>query len=672
MAYGLRYTSTWVSEYNSGRTYFYKQDYTGTTTALTLASNSIKISYGFDGWTHPIVKMNLSLTIINNLDDIFELFDLLETREKEWKVKVWNDTTGILLFDGFINADAASYDYHINKPVNITASMYLNKLSNVHPDIFDSISNTMLSQILFESIKMTGIDDSFDIKVNNSLVSSGHTTSETTSFLEQAGITTENFWKNNVERESAKTAIEAILKPFDSYIYYYDGSYYIERYSDLWSTGKTFRVYPDLDTYSGSTTTSGETSTIYELFDDFYLLSEPKLTIDNGLGTYEVNLKLKKYLNLCNPYYIGWTSWTGTTPAEPEFRQWQHTVLSKTDYDFETYSGDTVWKQINYPAYLNIISGSTWRNEEYWGYNEEMKYRGVFTKFKLTVAESGTTDLNLSWKWGQSEVIYIADWKHESLDHYEIYWYLRLAGTSDYFTYDDTNDEWQKVTTTQDNAFQMIEVKRDQVDQGTGIYKTSVTIPLSDIDNLDAGDQEFVLCMAYAMYDWDCSANLDGSCHQRGYIRHNVVGDATVSVSGSLQANKIVAEVEDSPFLDKQEVTLDLFESENFNIKNGFYQPNNYEVRIQTWTDDDVNFYPTWKHLIASRFQLYGNNWYKMKLRLKTDGQLRMFDKIQDTNNSHFADMKFIVTSFDYIPEQDLYDNVTLYQWADENVNFTT
>ena len=630
MAYGARYQTTWKSPSKTGTITFYQNDYTGY--AETITVKKLKINTRFTGWGSPIVQTNCSFTVINDKDDYYELFDLLELSEKEWKVIVWNSTDNIKLFEGFINSETTSHDYLELSEINITCSQYISRLDGIYVSSIESTEPVVLSKLIFDSLKKTGLE--FPAYINNALYPSGTTSATTESTFSLCGVTPEIFWKNNIERDSAKKIIEKILIPFDTYLYYYDGKWYLERYQDIWNTGKTLRVYADLDNSTGCTTAT-ETRVIREVISDtatFKTIGTPEFEIEQGLYKISVNLNQSKYFNLTNPSFAGATGTYGVVPY-PVYRTWNY------------YTGGVSYTNIDqtYGKIAHSIYRVGWEGV----YNE---HRGIYTRFACTI--DATSTIECKWKWhGSQGSMGAGDPEGYKL---RFYYYLRNPLGNWFIMYDAENDVWVKSGATEENAVQYVEIDQPSLDKSNAsmyYYEPSFTIPIGEVQGITLGDNQFVLCIG-----------LDESLRGDGYnwtpLYSSYIGDVEITASGSWDDNLIEAEVSNT-FLGEDSTDLYLFDTTNLSLKNGLLKrevfTDTVDGRIAGWTDDGLVWWNIWEHLLAARFRLYKSNVYNLSIEFLTSENLKMFDLFQDTSNTRFSAKKFVLMKYDYDVENDIY-----------------
>jgi len=217
-----------------GTIHIQKDEFVGTPITLKLDKSGIKINYNFQDWFNPIINQTCSLSIINDASNFYEYEDLMELDEKEFKIIVnasdaYNNN--IELFNGFINSETIETRYLQKSTFKLTGSNYITKLTNVHPPLVDTKQKIPFINIINQAISQTGRDVS--IYILNRLEPSTSMADNQTLF-NYTGVDTEIFWDNNVTRQNSYDILESSLMPFDSYLFPWNGAFYIVRYADAW------------------------------------------------------------------------------------------------------------------------------------------------------------------------------------------------------------------------------------------------------------------------------------------------------------------------------------------------------------------------------------------------------------------------------------------------------
>ena len=211
-----------------------KDGFSGSTEELKLLSGSAKHSYKHSDWFQPMIGNSFTFSILNDKTDWYDLEDLMTLEEREFQIIVDASFNGeeLTVFNGWINSDIITQNYFNNSTFTLTGSNYMSKLGEgFYPSIIDTIAKTSLIDILNETFKLTGKND--NILVYNTLDPSEGILGPGQTCLNICGVDTEVFWENNIERTTGTDIIDDILIPLDSYIYWWNGKWKIQRYADI-------------------------------------------------------------------------------------------------------------------------------------------------------------------------------------------------------------------------------------------------------------------------------------------------------------------------------------------------------------------------------------------------------------------------------------------------------
>ena len=233
MTYGTKYRAGWQSKDLQGYLYIKEKDYSGAITDVVLQDDAIAITNNFEDTESPIIGLRCEFYILNNKDDYFELFELLTATEQKFKVNV--SVTApytATAFEGFMNVDTISHGYLHNQVMRLVASSYLSKLEYLTPASILTRQNVTFIDLINEIL--VGCGAAFDIRVNCSMYATGDTLSSGKTLFNLNGITTEAFWDSDTERKNSLEILEAILLPLNCFLYWWDGYWYIEHFTDIW------------------------------------------------------------------------------------------------------------------------------------------------------------------------------------------------------------------------------------------------------------------------------------------------------------------------------------------------------------------------------------------------------------------------------------------------------
>lgn len=641
MAYGNIYRGGFSSKSIAGYVYIDKLDYTGSVTDVIIAEGSVNIKYSFRGWNNPIIGLTASLEIVNNGADFFDLIPLLEAEEREYRIRIERTSpSSKSLFTGFINCETNEIAYLKNRPIRINASSYLSKLQYVKPDLLETLEYRTFIDIILSCLELTGSED--PVRVNCKLYQSGMNMTSGMSLFNKSGVFTEIFWKNNVDRDNALEIITKILTPFDCYIYHYSGSWYIERYEDIWNGTQDYIIYSIGSTYDptepGTTEQTSDSSTD---FSSLNLVGQSQVIgYIAGLQKLEVSLVQKLLFNMVLNDFTDATAISGTNPY-PNYRTWQLWT-----------AGSLSWYDKGLP--FRFISNAVKRF-----YNIAGDYfPGIFTRFKVTVADD--VSLTVKFKWCTWKDGAMGGWTGNWSDYkFYFHWYLRDT-PGNYFIWNDAGTWRRSESGDQDLYLQEIEISGTSFDDANIGTEVSFSVPLGDVVGLPDGVRDLVLCIGTVKI-WKSGT---------GYYPEvgSALGDVQVTASGSNENNLIEATI-NSNFLDKKEIKLDMYDAQNENIKNGIFWANYDPIsaRTSSWTSDGSLFETLAKRLIRNKFRLYRRARQKKTSQVKTSQVFKPLAMFTDSNE---AGRKYLLTGYSYRPDKDLYD-IELSEYDNsETINF--
>jgi len=698
MSYSTKYVAYFDSD-QGNNTYelkLQKDGWAGGETEIKLAGKGVKLDARLKDWWDTIVLQSCSLQIINDTSTAtgwYDLSDLMTLEEREFKLVIDASYSGtpVRLFEGFINSEVVSQRYVNMSIFNITASNYITKLKDTHPDMIDTISKQTPINIIDECLQLTGKDAS--IFVNNTLDPSGGTLSSTKTCMNITAIDTENFWKDNWTRDGGDKIIDKILKSYDSYLYWWDGNWYIERYGDVWTSdgSRNYVGYAADGSYGYSdagTQTKVDTS-IYVL-PISGPMSEYQFTNDNqqidmipGLNTLELKLDINKYLNLTiNDFSDITANGLTTSVTYPAKRTWTCYYVDDGPPDGWQFPGYK-WGILNpsigfsYEASGPVINGQstvypgmTWQTisnaiyrygaPQYWSggvyqYNDK-DLASLSTRFDFTI-ESETDSLEIKWKFAP-----IAMNGGAQAWDYRCRFHLRIPTGNRYIRYDNEGDYWEYVTNATD-ASSWVELLGDDIDEYTGVGEVKFTVPIGDVSGWTLGDGDFEMILNIHNEDIKQIDETD----YRSYAAYPIFayyGDVIVTSAGSAQDNTIGGVI-NTKTLEKKEQTINLVDIQNLNYRSGIFTGSGFEDRTTVWTDKDaLGYYKISEWILYNKLQLFNKNRQRIKSDLKYNKPLKPFSLWQD--NTDPSVRQYVLTGYSYFPGQDTYSNCEWREYSDD------
>lgn len=694
MAYGNKYQIKFHGREESGPTlgniYIAEKDYVGSVTILKLAEHALNVKYIFDNWDSHIIGLRCQFNIVNDNADFYAYLELMTATERQFKVTVQIDSPSsraMPLFEGFIDCNNSEQRMLNYQTIRLTASSYLSKLSGVRLNAVDTLQALTFIDLIDDILTSTGRSD--NIRINSSLYPEAASLSSGQTLFNRTGVFTELFWKNNIDRKSALEILNIILKTFDSYIYWWNGYWYIEQFDDLYETSKTFVEYTTGVSYGESDSGSNviESSVVQDIHDMQFINQSQILKTIPGYQLIQVNLNLEDgvLLNLVNNDWYLATGVSGTVPY-PDKRSWQYwdgiTHLQFTNYYALTEKSIFNYKTIS-NAIFRVLNYSDAQEQD----SSDKTYRGLYTKFDTTIDENSR--LQISWKWASDKGAF-GVWDDELGWHhaFHFYWYLRITPGNNYVVYNYTTKTWEIVAGTEQSALQEVVINSDDsdFDRDNIACKITINIPLNELGSSYYGDQTFVLGIGTETVELSdisnfpvelqtdyYSAYFDGYDYQAAgqafpIVVGAAIGDVAVTTNSTLKNNVVEGSI-NTDFLNRKEVTLELSDVESQNYKSGILIGTNLDTRTAQWTNDGVNFYTIAEKDLQNLFRLYHQTQQKITARIhETTQQLRPFTLLQDSKQSN---KKFLLIGINFFPTKDVY-NLEFFEFdADSTINLT-
>jgi len=706
----------WVEKYyiehisNGGVQYrvsIKKEDFVGSARRLYLLGNgALDIDYKHEGWFKPIIGQSCSITVLNDSDNWYDLEDLATLDEKEFLITV-DATLGsehITLFEGHIQSDVVTQKYLKNSYIQFTASNLVSKLSNVYPSIIDTPGKESIINVINHTLQLTGKTD--EIYVNNKLDPSGITITNNRSCFNVCGVDTEAFWENNIEKTPGLNILNEILTTFDSYLYWYDKKWYIQRYADIWTSDSSkhwINYHPDVsyvyntDASSISIPESSINLPISDFTNAAFTGRTQQVSMIPGLKYLEIEMKNEPYLNLTTNTFKGITG-ADLVPEVmyPSVRKWNayraENPFDGKGWNFPGYGYGGLFGNASQGYLLNeqgtFFQGTQYPGMQYQNITSAIYRSGVpqyyhtttgayqytdidraslCTRFKMTIGDEKAYDpsigkstmLNLKWKYG---IVAPGSGGPQAWD-YKCNYFLRVPPGNRFIHYNDSKQYWEYKTTFKD-ASNYVVVNGADVGKN-GVAEINIDVPIGDVSGwtLANGDYEVIFGI------------LGEKTRKTGTVPWPAnyfnpwawYGDVQISANSGLQNNRVLAEI-NSKALTKEVVKMSLFDIKNLNYRNGIFYDSGYEKRTDYWQDKDMTDYHTLAEwLIHDRFQLYNRNRRKIEGTLRYVGFLKPFSMWVDTYDP--CTRKYILTDYTYSPGEDSYKCSWLEYDNSETVN---
>jgi len=637
MAYVEKYKAGWSSPTQDGFLYIDQLDYSGGITDIVLKYDGLRINRQIGDWESHVLGMSLEITLVNDKVDWFDLFPLMTAEEREYRVRVeLNDDDSTVLFQGFLNCESSSQKYLHRQSITLTASSYLSKTKDLNAPSIDTLQKLSFIDIIDEILTSFGAN--YNIRVNATLEETSDPLGANQTLFNKYGFFTELFWENNVDRKSGYDILNSVLTTFDCYLYWEEGYWYIEAYEDIWPLDLASVASIDFIEYttgvsygiSDTGTPVQKSRTVEDIQDLVFMETSQTVHMTPGLKKLIIELQDAELFNLTLNDLTDATDFSGGVPY-PGLRMWQ-----KWDEVPVVWSkAGQVWKNIE-----NSILRTGW-------FGSYDVHRGLYTRFDMSVSED--TVLKVSFKFA---AYYSVHWEEDNYD-VQFHWYLRDAPGNYFIVYNDSSEEWERVSATEATALQEIVVPISSFDEDNRSVEISFSVPLGEITAY-SGDKNLVLCIGTELMQRDGFAEVPAL--------NAYYGDINLTVQENKEDNVIEAEV-NTNFLNKKTIKLDLFDINSFNYKNGVLYGTDFYNRSAEWSNGDSNTFDLVEHLIRNKFQFYSISRQTLKGSVKSGSILSMFQTFEDSEQSG---KYFVLIAYAYSPISDTfecvlyeYDNIT-------------
>lgn len=641
MAYGLKYRGGFSSKDIQGYIYIDQDNYSGSVTDLIITARTTRIRYQFGGWNNPVIGLTASFEVLNTPTNFFDLIPFITAEEREYRVRiVQTSPSSFTMFSGFLNCETNEIAYMRNRPFRLNASSFLSKLQYVKPSLIETLENRTFIDIILSCLALTGSTD--PVRVNSKLYPSGSSLGTGQTLFNRAGIFTEFFWKDNIDRKNALEIIQEILVSFDCYIYWYNGSWYIERYEDIWNNPQNYVVYNIGSTYGY--TDSGSTVQTTDASLDFSSLvhKDQTLTFGSipGLREIEVRLEQQTLFNLTINDLTNAADVNGVVPY-PGYRSWQKWNEGS---GISWANPGLPWKNIG-----NAIYRAGWIYDG--GYET---WRGLYTRFKIT--KDSSTSLTIKFKFATLKSV-LGTWTGSWGDYvFRFAWYLRHT-PGNYFIIDNAGT-WERQSGTEASMVQTHEIQGSEMDPVNDSMEVTISIPIGEVSGVTDGDNDFVLCLGTELI------SKSGGAWTPAYACF--YGDTFITASAPQEDNNISAVI-NTRFLDKKEITLQMYDAGNVNIKNGILTGSDLSIRTSTWSSNGTLFETLARRIIRNKFQLYNRARVQLSSTIKSSAKFKPLSMFTDSGQSG---KRFLLTSYSYKPDANEYEIILSEYDNSETITF--
>jgi hypothetical protein len=519
----------------------------------------------------------------------------------------------------------------------------------------DTLQNLSFIDIIQEILNSFG--GTFPVRVNSRLYPRDNPNGVGQTALNRTGFYTELFWTDNVERETGAEILSRILTAFNSYLYWQDGYWYIERYEDIWRATVNYVEYTPGVSYGwedagAPVTITKTTRSIHSLN---YINQTQTLHFNPGLK----NITIELEDNLMDNLVINDLSNASlVTVPGPQLREWNLWVdLPDVNWD-------------NLGESLSSIENSARRYHKNPGPGDTVKYwRGMHSRIRLTVDEA--TQINIKWKFVTSKEWMPAPYPDTTKQWgryvFKFHWYL-ADNIKGLLVWSEANEryEWAPAPypTDPELHYQTVEVPGSSFDENTSTVEVSVSVPLNFVAlNGYSGNQQMQLCIGIE------------SCEPEGAAprpcTYSWWGDVQVTVNGNFVDN-VLEGVGDELFVGKKSVQMKLFDVASVQYKNAILVGEDFYDFTVDWTTNGSTYRTLAEWLLSGLFRLLHKNRQIFKADVQTAESLQMFQQYQDEKQPIVVpgvttyNKMFLLTGYEYDVLDDSYriemteyDNIT-------------
>ena len=666
MAYVEKY---FAEHYSNGGVHFrvslLKNGFAGTAQRFNLMKGGLKIDYDLKDWEDNVMTLIAQLNILNDASNWYAYNDLFTLENKEFKLLI-NASYGaenIALFDGWINSSPVVQKYLHNSVINITGSNFIQKMDKLSPAILnsqDASNGDSLSLIDLVNGSLQLTDKYNDIMVNCTLEPSSGLISNTTTLFNKCAINPQIFFANNANKESGLGVINDILTPLNSYLYWWNGNWYVERYRDLapidgsknyvkynYSVADSSFRFAD----NGILSLKVETSTNLPIdicpSNQVFTGGSQTLSMIPGLEFLEIDLDQSEVINLTINDFKNMSSGSFPSVHYPGYRKWDKTVLTRpgvTGWDFSGYN--PTYAGVPYRGIQNSLrrTGAAiyYVNNVPTTFNKD--YAGFSTRFKLTVSNKDTL-LKIKWKYSPDR---------GKLADYRCNYTLRVP-TGSYWLTKDASDTWFYHYSNTFNDYYNYATLNGADINDLNVGELSVDIPIGDVSGwITSGNTEII----FTILGEDAksvSATAWPTKSSASYITMAYYGDVEITAVSGLdkENNKIIAQLNKN-VLNSKKVEFKIYDQPSLMLDNGIQTGSNYGIRTDVWKERDGSTYRDlidW--YIHDRYQLYNRNRKELSGTLKYTGYMKPLSVWYDTVDPSLA--KYVLASYTYNVGEDEY-----------------
>lgn len=252
MAYNTIFYGSFHDNVNEDRIdiYIKQLDFAGEPSALVLDANPLVITYSPKDFDAQIFGCGAEINIVNPTNDFFKFDSIFSVPERQNYVEIIKTPTSgdpsIYLFQGYVLPDMYSTTLQKNIRLTIPATDQLSTLDKLVPPILVNDASYRADEYIgaTDLIGSILLDASIADKIwiNNTLENTNYVKDSSSTVFDNVFFLADVF-QDKTDILDSKSILEKVLKPFYSRVYYFNGSWRIERIADIGNQNKDYIIY---------------------------------------------------------------------------------------------------------------------------------------------------------------------------------------------------------------------------------------------------------------------------------------------------------------------------------------------------------------------------------------------------------------------------------------------
>lgn len=663
----------------------------GSTTYVRIVSARIKYTQDRN-----IISSSMDMEIINDSGDFNKFDPLLYAEEREFQVLLLIDD--ITVWEGWLINDLSEQNLGDYSIIKFTFTDYLKRLEDVETPEITLGEKSYLLQILRQCLNLTGW--AYDLRLNTNFYPEGawavwgnDPPQWFYSMYEQVQVMNDVFFQDELTTQSAYNTIQNILEINHSFLYVYKGKWYIEQYSQITDPSDDSEGGHWMDIIHGVGSSALEDSTydpdenqpaditdiissqltrIHKQDGDFkYIEQSQRLQYESGLKELEIKLSRNTFdtlvLNNFSEDPLSISSYGFSNDAY--IRKWGASEFLDTDYFAVGYNYRGINKFLRY-----IYAGGT-----------SPFRRGVSQVFEFSYNSKGDFDnptmLSVRYKWTSpnfDDVIATGD-RVQVIGRISIR--NVTSGDPDQSSFLKVEDgvlSWDNggLPAAHDDNIQKSYIGLTPKLESSKVVEFTYDFDITQLwESGTPVDQAWNITFLATLYRY-ANGDDDIDDNDENLVGTQIIGDIGVNVSAGTEDNIINYEVTDD-FFKKESFELTLFDTPNFNYRNGLLYDNE---RTSLWGmgdpsvgdgQDQINLKSIIDHYASFLYSYYSETRLILTARIDIDEFLKPLTIITDDNiykDSESIIMDFILFEYEY----DLYTNIMRIranEYGNEDIN---